>query len=100
MSFSFLHDLLSRSREVQNWQLRVRGLINGVLKFPWKAEGGGEAKAMQLLWEEKKPQTLKSIKLIEKPQKGHLFSEKAVFNIKKFWFGVARCNISELCRIY
>lgn len=54
---------------------------------------------MQLLWEEKKPQTLKSIKLIEKPQKGHLFSEKAVFNIKKFWFGVAHCNISGLCRI-
>lgn len=39
----------------QNWQLRVRGLINEVLKFPWKAEGGGEAKAMQLLWEEKNP---------------------------------------------
>lgn len=86
MSFSFLHDLLSWSGEVQDWQLRVRGLINGVLKFPWKAEGGGEAKAMQLLWGEKKT-CFKNIKLIEKPQEGHLFSEKAVFNIKKSGLG-------------
>lgn len=41
---------------------------------------------MQLLWGEKKT-CFKNIKLIEKPQEGHLFSEKAVFNIKKSGLG-------------
>lgn len=71
----------------------------GFLNFHEKQREVVRLKLCSSCGRKKKKQTFKNIKLIEKPQKGHLFSEKAVFNIKKFWFGTARCNISRLCRI-